>query len=263
MHAGAQVARVPLGDRGDEIGRAGQRERRGEAADRRRDLAREAERAQRLVDRSPVRAPPRDEDVPGGRVADGRDPAARERVPLAHDADEPVAKERLHVQLGTGRLADDAGLQVDGSLAQRRVVLLELGHEAQPDPRRFPADASEQARPEILDETVARPQRERPGHLAKVRLARRAQDRLRVLHERPDGLSELDRPRRGHEAAPGPDQQRILRRLAQPRQRPAHRRGAQAQAPGRARDAPLGEQHVERHEQVEVGRRHAATFARP
>ena len=80
-----------------------------------------------------------------------------------------------------------------------------------------------------------------------------AQDRLGVLHELGHPLAQLERPRRRHQAAPGPHQQRVAGRLAQARQRAAHGGGAQPEPAGRARDAALVEQDVEGREQVEVG----------
>ena len=53
--------------------------------------------------------------------------------------------------------------------------------------------------------------------------------------------------------APSPDQQRIASGLAQPRQRPAHRRRTELQPPGRARHATFREQHVQGHEQIQIG----------
>ena len=147
------------------------------------------------------------------------------------------------------------------AVAQRRAVLVGLLHEAQPHAGRFRADARDEIRPEILDEAFAGPQRERPDELPEVELLGGAQHRLAVLHELADPLAQLERPRRGNETAPGPDQQRIARRLAQPRQRPAHRRRAEPQPLGGARDAAFREQHIERDEQVEIGCRHAPTIA--
>ena len=138
-----------------------------------------------------------------------------------------------------------------------RAVLVRLLHEAQPHAGRLPADAGDQVRAEILDEAFAGPQREGADELFEIELLDRAQHRLRVLHELADPLAELERAGRGNQAAPGPDQQRIARRLAQPRQGPAHRRRAEPQPPGRARDAAFGEQHVEGDQQVEIGSRHA------
>ena len=49
---------------------------------------------------------------------------------------------------------------------------------------------------------------------------------------------------------------------AQARQRTAHRGRAQSQPPRGTRDAALREQHVERHQQIEVGAGHPGTIAR-
>ena len=58
--------------------------------------------------------------------------------------------------------------------------------------------------------------------------------------------------RRRREAAPGPDKQRIVENLPQTGERPAHRRLAQADLGGRARDVPASQERLERRQQVEV-----------
>ena len=82
-----------------------------------------------------------------------------------------------------------------------------------------------------------------------------------VLHELTDPLAEFERSGCGNETASGPDQQRIARRLTQSRQRPAHRRRAEPQPSGCARNAAFREQHIEGDKQVEIGCRHASTIA--
>jgi hypothetical protein len=81
------------------------------------------------------------------------------------------------------------------------------------------------------------------------------------LHDLADAFTQFQRPRRGDEAASCPHQQRIAGRLAQSRQRAAHRRLTEPQAPGRARNAAFREQHVEGDQQVEIGSRHPSTLA--
>jgi hypothetical protein len=76
-----------------------------------------------------------------------------------------------------------------------------------------------------------------------------------------DALAQFDRARRRHETAPGSDQQRIARRLAQSRQRPAHGRWAESQAAGGARHAAFGEQDIKGEQQVQIGSSHEVTIA--
>ena len=130
------------------------------------------ERLQGFIDRSLVEAPPRDADVPAGRIAGGRDLALAQRVPRSHDADEAVPEQGLRAHLRTGRLPHDAGFQIDGPVAKRRAVLVRLLHEAQPHAGRFLADASDEVRPEVLDEAFAGPQRERSDELLRGRASR-------------------------------------------------------------------------------------------
>ncbi len=109
------------------------------------------------IDRPLVQTPPRDEDMPAGRIARGRDLAPAQRVPLSHDADEAVAEQGLRPHLRTHRLAHDARFQIDGAIAKRRAVLVRLGHEAQPHAGRLPAGAGNEVRSEILHEAFAGP----------------------------------------------------------------------------------------------------------
>jgi hypothetical protein len=89
-----------------------------------------------------------------------------------------------------------------------------------------------------------------------------AQHGLYLVDELTHLLAQFQRPWRRHETAPGPDQQRIARCLAQPRQRPAHGRRAKPQALGGARHTPFREQHIQGNKQVEIGSRHPPTIAR-
>ena len=170
-----------------------------------------------------------------------------------HDADEAVAEQRLRAHLRADLRPDDAGFEIDGCIAQPGAFLVGLGDESQPDPRRLAADAGDQRGAEGLDETLAVAQREGAVEPGKIELFGRPQDRLGVADHLADLLAQFERARRRNETAPGPHQQRIAGRLAQPRKRPAHRRGAEPQAPGGARHAAFGKQHIKRDKQVEIG----------
>jgi hypothetical protein len=173
-------------------------------------------------------------------------------VSRANGAHQAIPEQRLCAQVGRGRGVDDAGLDVHRAVPQRRAVLVRLLDEAQAYLRRLRADPSEQGRPDVLHETIAGSQRERASESREIQAVLRSQDGLCVLHEATHARPQLERPWRGDQAASGPHQERITRRLAQPRQRPAHRRRAQAKAARSACDAALGEQHVQRDEQVQV-----------
>ena len=151
-----------------EVRAAGETDRGREAPDDRDDLTLEAERPEGVVDR-PLREPlARHGDVPALEVASARHLGPGERMAGAHDADEAVAKERLGAQLGPGRRLDDPGLEVDGPLAQRRGLLVGLGHETQAHMGRLGADARDQLRAEVLDEALARAQGEGPAERGEV-----------------------------------------------------------------------------------------------
>jgi hypothetical protein len=92
-------------------------------------------------------------------------------MPHAHDADETVAEQCLHTQFRSRRLADNAGFQIDDSVAKWRAVLVGLLHEAQPHAGRFLANAGNEVRPEVLHKAFAGPQRERSDQLFEVELS--------------------------------------------------------------------------------------------
>ena len=106
----------------------------------------------------------------------------------------------------------------------------------QPHAGSFLADTRYKIRPEVFHEAFAGSQCERSDESCEIELLRRAQDRLTFLHDLTDPFTKFDRSRRGHEAAAGSYQEWIARRLTQSRQRPAHRRRAEAQPLGGAGD---------------------------
>ena len=117
------------------------------------------------------------------------------------------------------------------------------------------------SRPEGLHKALTGPQREGPDELAEIEHLGGAENRFRLLNEVADPLAEFERPRGGNQAAPGPDQQGIARRLAQPRQRPAHRRRTEPQPFGGARHAAFRQQDIQGDQQIEIGSRHGATIS--
>ncbi|MNY15070.1 hypothetical protein D3C86_1482680 [compost metagenome] len=253
MHVGAQADGVPFGDADDQVGGAGQGEGGGKAGDHGYDLPRQAERFQGFIDGALVEPAPGNVDVPAGRIPGRGDLALAQRVAGTYDADEAVAEQGLGAQLGAGVLADDAGFQVDAAGAQRRAVFVWLLHKAQAYARRLLCDARNQRRTEVFGKAFAAAQGEGSHQLLEVDLRGGAQHRFGVLHQLRDALAQFQRSGRRHQAAPGPDQQRIAHGFAQARQCPAHCRGAQPQALGGARHAAFGEQHIEGDQQIEIG----------
>ncbi|MNV90154.1 hypothetical protein D3C71_1845080 [compost metagenome] len=92
-------------------------------------------------------------------------------------------------------------------------------------------------------------------------MLRRTQHRFHVTHQHADPVAQFQRPGCGDQAAPGAHQQRVARGFPQARQRAAHGRGAEAQAPGGARHAAFRKQRIQGDQQIEVGRGHAANVA--
>jgi hypothetical protein len=78
-------------------------------------------------------------------------------------------------------------------------------------------DARNQPGAEIFDKAFTGAQGERANQLREVRLLGRTQHRFDLLHQLADLLSQGQCPRRGHQTASGPDQQRIASGFAQSR----------------------------------------------
>ena len=200
--------------------------------------------------------------MPAGRIAARRDLALASAVPLAHDADEAVA-EQAPARAPPGpsscrrrRFPDRRCRRAAACCPCRASARSAAARRAPPGRRaRCRAGPKFSTKPSLVRSVKVRTSCLRSSVSAGRSTA------SRVLHELADPLAQLERARRRHQAAPGPDQQRIAGRLAQSRQRPAHRRRAQPQPLRRARHAALGEQHVEGDQQVEIGCRHAPTIA--
>ncbi len=172
MHSCAQVPSVSFGNAGDQVRGPGKSQRGRKAADDRDDLPLQSESLQGFIniDRSPVEAPPRDENVFAGRIAGGRDFALAQRVPHSHDANETVPEQALRPHLRTSLLPHDAGFQIDGPVAKRRAVLVRLLHEAQPNAGRLLIEAGNEGGAEVLYKAFAGPQRKGSDELFKVEL---------------------------------------------------------------------------------------------
>ena len=173
-----------------------------------------------------------------GRPRSARRSTARaaQRMPGAHDADEAVAEQRL-ARAARGRSPARRPRSPGRRCPSRSGVLSLVGLLARSAAARRGASAPTRAtssgpkfstKPSLVRSVNVRSQRGEVGRLG------RAQDGLGVLHQRADPLAQLERPRCGHQPTPGPHQQRVAGRLAQARQRPAHRRRAEPQPPRRA-----------------------------
>ena len=94
--------------------------------------------------------------------------------------------------------------------------------EVQPNAWGFPGDPRQEAGPEVLDEALAGPKRERPLELPEIELAGRPQGRFGVMDELADGVAKLERTGGRHQSATCAHQQGIAGGLTQSRQRSAH-----------------------------------------
>ena len=147
--------------------------------------------------------------MPAGGITGGGNLAFAQRMPGANDTDETIAEQSLGPHLRTRRLAHHAGFEIDGPVAKRRTVFVELLHEAQAHAGSFPGEASNEVRSEVLHKAFAGAQRERADQVFEIELLRRAQHRFCVLHQLTDPSAEFERSRGGDQAASAPDQQRV------------------------------------------------------
>ena len=144
MHLIAQVASVPFGNAGDEIGGSSQGQSGREAADDRRDPAVQAKLCQGVVEGALVMVSAYDLDVCRGGITGRSDFAFAQRMSGPHDTDVPVSKQCLRPYFRAEGLIDHACFQIDGTVAERATVLLELVQEAQPNAGRVVGNASQQ-----------------------------------------------------------------------------------------------------------------------
>jgi hypothetical protein len=117
-------------------------------------------------------------------------------------------------------------------------------------------------RAEVLHEAFAGAQGEGAVELRDIEQGDRAQRRFGGVDEGADLGSQLQRARRGYQAAAGADQERVAGFGAQAGQGSAHGRRAEAQAHGGAGHAAFGEQGVEGEQEVQVGAGHAGQHTR-
>ena len=168
-----------------------------------------------------------------------------------HDQREPVAGKRL---------ADDAGRQWRGRGRETEIdlPLLHPAHdvatdrlEPQIDAGRLDLEPRDQPRAEEDGVRVAPRQAYRAPEPRRIEVLG-AEQPAELVQRRPDLRREALRERRRREAAARADQQRIAERLAQARQRAAHRRLAEADVGGGMRDVPAPQKRLERRQQIEV-----------
>ena len=186
-----------------------------------------------------------------GGVALGRHLAVQERVPVPDHAHEAVPEQRLHPHLRSG-VAQHADSRSTSPSRSGRTSLSGLGAKR----RRTPGAVSVTAATRRAANVSTKPSlartvkvRSRAARSSRGRGPQHGPGLLRqVLH----ALAQPDGVRRRHQAPAGADQQRVAGRGAQARQRAAHGRGAQAEPPRGAGHAALGQQGVERHQQVQV-----------
>ena len=181
-----------------------------------------------------------------------RESVRDQRVGLVGDDDPAVAPEVFVGQVGQIAVRDDhrvdraqavGGIVDDGRVVQHEAEA-HAGSGARRDPRHRRPDRGEAVvRP--VDRELTRRFVGRPGRLALEHAPRGIQRDRRVLGEAQSQRRELVRI-----APPGED--RVVEVIAQPRERRAQRRLAQVQPLGGARHAALGQQCVQRDQQIEV-----------
>jgi len=148
--------------------------------------------------------------MPAGRITGRRDPAAAQRVALAHHADEAIAEQSLRAYLRTRAVSDDAGLQIDTAVAQRRVVLVGFCMKRSRTPgASLPTRVMRPGPKFSTKPSLVRSVNVRTNCTEVERLGRSSEPHRSSMHELADPPPKLERAWRRHEAASGPDQQRI------------------------------------------------------
>ena len=132
--------------------------------------------------------------MPGSSKAGGGNLPLDQRVTHSHNAHVAVAEQGPRAHFQTDGFVHHASLQIDRTLAQRPAVLVQLVQEVQSNAGGFTGDPRQEAGPEVLDEALTGPQRERPVELPEIELAGWPQGRFGVMDELADGIAKLERP---------------------------------------------------------------------
>ena len=165
-------------------------------------------------------------------------------MPDPGDADTPVPEQQLGPHFRR-RGPEHPDLQIDQPFPERLGILVGLRREPEADMRGDSGDCRHQRSGQEFHEPLAGADGEGSIQCGKVQPAGgRPKHRLGVMSERMDTPAQLFGIGCGGEGTAGLYQQRIARREAKPRQRPAHGGGAQAEPAGRSGHAALGEQRV-------------------
>ncbi len=136
--------------------------------------------------------------------------------------------------------------------------MLQPAHDVAPDrrdgeidARRLALESGDKPRRDQDRMGVGGGQTEGPLQLRRID-GRRMEEPAQAVERRRDlGLQRLAGGRR-RESAADPDQQRIVENLAQPRQRPAHRRLAQAHLGRRPGDVTQAKERLQRGKEIEI-----------
>jgi hypothetical protein len=113
-------------------------------------------------------------------------------------------------------------------------------------------DPGHQCGRQQADDDVVGPDGEGSLQAAQVEAAPGFHERVRLLDELVKPPLDGERPRGGYEAASSANQDGVVEGPADAPKRPARRGNRQVQALGRGGNAALGQQHVERAEEVPV-----------
>src|SRR5689334_25126793 len=106
--------------------------------------------------------------MPAVRVTGGSDLAPAQRMPHSHDTNEPVSEQCLRTHLRTSRLSHNARFQINGPVAKRRAVFVNLLYEAQSHAGSVLAQAGNEGRSEVFHKAFTGAQRKRSDQAFEV-----------------------------------------------------------------------------------------------
>ena len=253
LQAGGLALDQALGHQGDQVGAADDVGHEQEGRRRQHDLARQPEARERLVHRrAEGAAGRRDDHLFQFGEGLGREPAADGGMAAPRDEHVSLMEERAQPQAvrGLDRLhqaqVDVAARHLGGVLVRVQVP------DGDAHARCFPSQPQHQRTQDRGLQVIRGGDGHRQFGAARLEVQVRARDPAHLVQRLAQRLEQRQGLGGGRHAALRREQQRVLEDIAQPAELRADRGLAEAQPGGGLGDIALGQQRLERHEQVEV-----------